>query len=344
MSVEFFLGANSAAGFYSLYDGFATDKGDRLKLIKGGPGCGKSGFMRKLANKAESRGFAVEYILCSGDPSSLDGVYFPELKLGYADATAPHILEPRFFGFDSCYVNLGAFCRDYDDERIPALTESYRKMYSCAYSYLAAAGSVSAAEIPEIYGKTTVSGVISCARSMANTVEAEPCCEGSRVIKRFIRSIGCTGELVLENTVAELCKQIYLIDDRLGLEDIYFKALLPRLSGRVIVCPSPLLPERIDALLLPDRGIAFAAASLMPKLRPVRRVRLSALVPKEIIARHADELRRRDELASALTAQAVVYLEKAKRYHDELEGCYHDTVCFEALDEFTESELREIFY
>ena len=41
MAVEFFLGANSAHGFHSLYGDFASSPGDCLRLIKGGPGCGK---------------------------------------------------------------------------------------------------------------------------------------------------------------------------------------------------------------------------------------------------------------------------------------------------------------
>lgn len=343
MSVQYFLGANSAYGFYSLYDGFASDAGDRIKLIKGGPGCGKSSFMRAIAAAGKEHGFEVEYILCSGDPDSLDGIYFPELGLGYADATAPHALEPRHFAYDSCYVNLGAFCSDVDDDGIPQLYAKYREMYTCAYSYLAAAGSVLSVKIPEIFGKTTVSGVISCAKSAAKlTADAAPRGDG-REYKRFIRCIGCRGVSDPYDTVSELCKQTYLVDDRFGLEDIYFKELQKQLGGKVICCPSPLLPERTEAILLPDDGIAFVSASLMPTAKAKRRIRLSALVPSGVIAAHADELRRRDELKDSLISQAVAYLEKAKRCHDELEAAYRDSVDFDALDAFTADEIRLVF-
>ena len=39
-------------------------------------------------------GYDAEYILCSGDPDSLDAVIIPSLKLAWADGTAPHALEP----------------------------------------------------------------------------------------------------------------------------------------------------------------------------------------------------------------------------------------------------------
>ena len=64
----FFLGANSREGFYSLYDSFVNvRKDDFLWLIKGGPGCGKSSFMRRIGKAAETKGLDVEYIRCSGD-------------------------------------------------------------------------------------------------------------------------------------------------------------------------------------------------------------------------------------------------------------------------------------
>ncbi len=344
MSVKFFLGANSAEGFKSLYDGFASDKGDRLRLIKGGPGCGKSCFMRRLAAVAEEKGFSVEYILCSGDPNSLDGIYFPEMRLGYADATAPHILEPRHFGYDSHYVNLGQFCSELDDDRIPKLTEKYRDMYKAAYGYLAAAGNVKSAEISELLSKTTISGVKSCAKSAAK-LSTDFGGNSNRVrYDRYIHSIGCEGETVLTETATELCKQIYLIDDRLGLSHIYFEELVAQLGGRLICCMSPLLPERIEAVILPDEGLGFIAASLMPSLRPKRRVRLDALVPKDVLSSCRDKLRRRDELAAALIKEAVRYLESAKKYHDELEALYRDAMDFDALDDFTEAEINALFY
>ena len=47
LKTEFFLGANSAEGFYSLYD--QLREGERMRdliVLKGGPGVGKSTFMR----------------------------------------------------------------------------------------------------------------------------------------------------------------------------------------------------------------------------------------------------------------------------------------------------------
>ena len=36
--------------------------------------------MKRIGAASEQAGYDVEYVVCSGDPSSLDGVYIPELR------------------------------------------------------------------------------------------------------------------------------------------------------------------------------------------------------------------------------------------------------------------------
>ena len=88
--VHIFLGANSGEGFYSLYDQLLNARLDDLLIIKGGPGCGKSSFMRAVAKELAAVGKNIIYVNCSGDPDSLDGVLFPAIKTGIVDGTSPH--------------------------------------------------------------------------------------------------------------------------------------------------------------------------------------------------------------------------------------------------------------
>ena len=74
--VYFFLGANSEEGFFSLYDQLLGGRLDDLMILKGGPGCGKSTFMRRVGAAMERAGERIVYINCSGDPDSLDGAIF----------------------------------------------------------------------------------------------------------------------------------------------------------------------------------------------------------------------------------------------------------------------------
>lgn len=88
---NFFVGANSGEGFRNLFSEM-VDLEDTYDFIvlKGGPGVGKNTFMREIGRCAEAAGLAVEYLWCSGDPDSLDGVVIPELRCAVADGTSPH--------------------------------------------------------------------------------------------------------------------------------------------------------------------------------------------------------------------------------------------------------------
>ena len=133
MNLNYFLGANSCRGFYSLYGSFPPEEDSFLHIIKGGPGNGKSGFMRRLAAAAEEKGLEVETVLCSGDPDSLDGIYIPALGQAWCDGTAPHVAEPAAFAVDADYVNLGVFCHlplsSSDGEQVQGLNRAYKALY-----------------------------------------------------------------------------------------------------------------------------------------------------------------------------------------------------------------------
>lgn len=89
--VDFFLGANTPQGFVSRFDQLADPaEGWRKFIIKGGPGTGKSGMMKRLAAELSSRTNRLELIHCSSDVGSLDAVIAADLKASIADGTAPH--------------------------------------------------------------------------------------------------------------------------------------------------------------------------------------------------------------------------------------------------------------
>lgn len=347
MSVRFFLGANSGDGFYSLYDNFACSPGDRLYLIKGGPGCGKSTFMKKLASRAENLGYDAQYILCSGDPDSLDGVYIPALRLGFADATAPHVLEPRIFAGDSCYVNLGQFCSWQNGSKTAEYNTKYKQMYETAYAFLSAAKSVKKVCISGLIDKNIIDSVQNRAEGALRRElgRARPKMLHGTAAPRFISGISCVGKVCLSDTVEKLCKRIYIVDDRFGLADIYLKHIAHGTAQRgidAIVCPCPLCPDELEAILLPEHSLGFVSARIMQPDKPWRHVRLDALVDRDAVSAHKSEIKQREKLLGALLDSGIMYLAKAKQYHDLLEAEYKPLIDFAALSEFTNNEAAKL--
>lgn len=145
---HFFLGANSAEGFYGLYDQLLDARLYDLIILKGTPGCGKSTFMRRAAAALEERGLETVYIHCSGDPDSLDGVIFPAIGTAIVDGTAPHVLEPRYALAHERYVDLSQCCDSAAAKEVAngltALADAYRASYREAYHVLRALGGVDA--------------------------------------------------------------------------------------------------------------------------------------------------------------------------------------------------------
>ena len=110
-----FAASNSAEGFCNYYHKlFTSHHPDYLYIIKGGPGTGKSHFMRCISRYAREKGYSVTEYLCSSDPHSLDGLILiaeGRPSLGFLDGTAPHGRDASFPGIKEELIDLAQFLR-----------------------------------------------------------------------------------------------------------------------------------------------------------------------------------------------------------------------------------------
>lgn len=348
ISRQFFLGANTGAGFVSLYPAFAApEDGAFFWYIKGGPGNGKSTLMRRAAERAESAGLAVESILCSGDPDSLDGIYIPEKKLGYVDATSPHVQEPAVPGVSGKYLDLGAFYRPIPPEKaaeMQRLFAAYRREYARAYDMLHAVMLVSPGGIPGILTAEAKARVRKRAEAFAEKAVRRSETEGYEK-RRFLSAYTCRGPVLLSETVSSFGR-VYTLDNELGLADELLRTVLERartVSAARIVCPNPVDPEKLAALILPEDELSLVAVSgdFHFDGKAARHYRLDAAA--ELSDAQRKEVRRAAALRRSLTAEACSALRRAKELHDELEAEYHPFVDFRALTRFEQKHLEKIF-
>lgn len=142
-----FLGANAAAGFVNLFNQVVPDSSEyRLYILKGGSGCGKSTLMKKVIEFASAMGMTADSYFCSGDVTSLDGIYIPEVKTAIIDGTAPHMTDPKAYGAHGEIINMGDCIRSDemrgDYARISDVMKKKRALYDTAYTYLGAAGKI----------------------------------------------------------------------------------------------------------------------------------------------------------------------------------------------------------
>lgn len=342
MKTNFFLGSNSGSGFYSLYDNFVrAEAGDFLWVIKGGPGCGKSSFMKKLGAAAEDTGLDVEYIQCSGDPGSLDGVYIPALKTAYMDGTSPHVMDAAHPAVDSLYIDIGAF---YDfaalegyREDILDLSRRYRALYKRAYDFTGAAAAVCPRRHPELTSVSERRAALARADGMIARELGKKKDSGTGMLtRRFISALTCEGEIFCQSALDTLCDRVYTLDNDFGLAAVYLEhtaqAALER-GLHVVACPEALSPERLEAVLLPELGLGFLAISSRRGYdgEAYRHIRLDALIDPQRLREARPALRRTGKLYKELLEEAHRALKEAKALHDELERIYNPHVNFEGM-------------
>lgn len=334
---NFFLGANSGDGFQNLFPQLTEDRTLRdLIILKGGPGVGKSTFMKQIGRAMEEAGTTVEYLWCSGDPDSLDGVCLPQLRCAVADGTAPHVLEPFYPAAVQRYVDLGRF---YDltaakesREEIIRMTEENHRAYARAYHSLKAARQV------ELDAETAAQRTFDrhrAERRMRGILARELREKGGeqgRMQERFLGSVTHKGYIWRFDSVDALCPKVYEFSDSYGLARESFQRIAEAAAEKgwnTIGCPCPEDPGRMEHLLIPGLGLAFVTSKPGMEYpgKICRRIRMDAMMYPENRARLRFEAR----MTTLLRKDGIAALQEAKRFHDALEAVYNPYVDFDGV-------------
>ncbi len=144
---HYYLGSLGRDGFSSLFGDLLERGGpDIVYIIKGSSGNGKSTLLKRAAARVVERGLSVDYIHCSADPDSLDGIAVPARSLVMLDGTAPHTVEPERLWGRHRVLSLYRYL-DWDGllaegEAAAADSDRYRDLMRRAGRFAAAAASL----------------------------------------------------------------------------------------------------------------------------------------------------------------------------------------------------------
>ncbi|HHX77594.1 MAG TPA: hypothetical protein GX697_04530 [Firmicutes bacterium] len=337
---NFFAGGNTAYGFYSLYEHILGNDGERMIILKGGPGTGKSTLLKKIGNSFLQKGFRVEFFYCSSDSDSLDGVAIPALNAAVVDGTAPHVIEPVIPGAYDEIINLGEYWDEsklipYRSE-IKYLSETIKGLFRDVYHCLAEA------KLIMDHLKTNNAAIIALAKVNAvtdNLLEklfAKEKHQGKISRERHLFGSAITPAGVVNHypSIVKDCREIYLLTGNPGtgkstlLERIY---LISRQKGFDIeVYRCGLDPQKIDALVLCQKKTAIIRVNehhslshaSFPCLMKERVLSTSHFIDAEAYRESASFRRDYQEIFTALLAKAVANLKKAKQTHLKRESFY----------------------
>jgi len=344
---KFFAAANTEEGFHSLFDEvFSPETFRRIYILKGGPGTGKSTMMGRIGFIAESKGYETEYICCSSDPRSLDGVIIPALSVAVLDGTAPHTADPVYPGAVERIVDLGAafdFPRlEEKREVLVPLIRAKKEAYRTAYRFLSAAGrlederedllrSFYLAEKADAAAKRLVASFRRLRRGADK--------------RRYISSICAEGYFRLD-TLSAQAKKVYAVTDKNGFGYLFMDTLYRRLSAErfaMTVCPSPLSKDRKEAIFLEGEDVLFLISDDGQAALAEKTVNSMRFADREALARKRQRLRFLEKCRSAVLDGAVSCFAEAVAIHEKTERIYGGCVDFAKVDVIIGKKVDEIF-
>ncbi len=328
--IECFAGANTSIGFYSGFDGIFTFA-KRTFFIKGAPGTGKSSLMKRIMERQKSIGHVVSAFHCSSDPDSLDGIIDETVSGAIIDATAPHTYDPPYPGSSGTILSMGDFLDEgslrENAEKIESINQEMKRAFHAACQYLKSAGDIENAN--ETQEDTRLSDALS--NEILSSVTPQAGFGTQRIF--FLDAYTHKGRISFldtfekDNIISVPAFFPAHIDVLLRL--IAHKA---RLMGHdVILFPSPVSPQKISHLYLPDVPLLITSEWVQEAKR------VFDAYQKTPAYRPGDKA-----LFDMLTEKACAAMAEAKRLHDELEKVYIPRMDFSRLIE-CESRVTHAF-
>lgn len=352
--MKYFLASNSSEGFVS-YFGECYDPFDgwRTYIIKGGPGTGKSSFMKYLAVKAAEHGVKTELFPCSSDPNSLDAVIFPCMKLAVMDGTSPHTVEPKYPAVCESLLNFGDFWDNTEINKnkgdIIRLTLKNRALHKTASRYIKAAGIIASDSLKTAAACTDFDKAEAFALSLCGKYIPKKQSLVGREWNRFLSGITPLGTVSYADSVSQTLERCIIINDRIGSVS---NTVMNRIRSyaldngyEIITVKNFLLPSLLcDCIIIPSLSLGFMREYTYGHLSShERRIHARRFISAESIGKSRERLRFNKKAVRELLLCASDTLSRAKAVHDELEACYVSAMDFEALTEFAQNTADRLF-
>ncbi len=348
-----FLGANSCEGFVSHFsDCFDSSADWRALLIKGGPGTGKSTFMKKVASEAVKKGYDVEYCLCSSDPDSLDGIVIKQLKTVLLDATAPHVMDPVYPAACEEILNLGEFwcaktLRENRSEII-AVTNQNKQLHKTASSYIKAAGELIYDNYKLSLFYTDLKKSEQTAIKTVNRMIPQKTKPNPHEWIRFIGAITPKGIMSFPESIDKLYDNIIVLEDKYGALTVYLEAIRKMALScgyEIITVKSPFLPSKIiDGILIPELSIAVVRETEYCRFSPEhRRIHARRFADVELMHKFRPRMVFNQRIVRELLDSGCKALQNAKLVHDDIERFYIGAMNFDRLNKYADKICADLF-
>lgn len=355
MSKSYFVCANSSNGFVNFFPQVLCDM-EKVYIIKGGPGTGKSTMMKRIGEHFEKKLCDVEYIRCSSDPKSLDGVIIRELKVLIADGTAPHVIEPMAVGAIEEYVSLSGamdsrYLKEYKDV-ILAVKDKTKECYEKMYESLKEGKKVHDS-IEKVYIEKTDFHELEHLKDILCEEIFRNCKprERGNISHRFFGALTCDGSVNYIEELTESLETRYLIKGRAGTGKSTFLKGLIKEAGKygtdaeVYHCSFD--PDSLDMVIFPELNIGIFDSTAPHEIFPSRENDIILDFYETAVEPGTDEINEKlikelNEKYKGHLKNARECLKTAQELHKGLEKIYIDAMDFKKIDRITERIICDI--
>lgn len=341
-------GGNTSQGFYSFYDYMVGPGVKRKMVLKGGPGVGKSTFMKRVGRSFEDLGKNVEYHWCSSDNDSLDGVVIGKQEICIVDGTAPHVVDPRFPGAVDEIINLGQYWNrsqiQENRTEVLTLTAQVSRCFERVYLRLREAA-IAYAEwssfLMEARDQVAINrNIMALAEDFVQGTSFSP--QASRHL--FAAAITPEG---VKTTIDSLVDDGFALfgvkgSPGSGVKDLFqhTRRMLDLRNAHAEFFHNPLHPEDIDLIILPAQKVVmldlstsivdYAAKVHTSKFK--RWLDFDQFASETVLLEQQPHIESCQERLAHNIEKAVAYIQQAKEFHDQLETSYVPAMDFEGID------------
>ena len=347
---SYFAGSNSALGFSSYFDGLMDPaRLNSLYILKGGPGVGKSSFMKKFGAAMRSAGYEAEFIHCSSDHDSLDGILIKDIKVMLVDGTAPHMVDPRLPGAADQIINLGAYldgsALKSQKQEIIDIGAKKSDCYQSAYRYLSGAGTLFRENLA-IYERESE-------KSLLDAVLDETVYEIFKGVgkktsgltrKFFTESYTSNGFISYTESFCAGNRVLNVIGKNASAISRFLTGIADeaaRMGLDTDRCCLPLFPDMLQHLYIPELRLMLKSCGGEANNHFHESINLDRTIRPDVILMPFDEIEENRSLFNTLINKALNKLKEAKYWHSELEKIYVGNMDFSAVDECFEKLIAQ---
>lgn len=345
-----FAGNNTSNGFVNYFHSiFNPYEADKMYILKGGSGVGKSSFIKKFAKIMESKNHEVEYIHCSSDEESLDGIWVPDYRVAILDGTAPHMIDPVIPGAVDSIINLGNYLDQAKlkskKREIVQIAKAKSRCYKSAYRYLQAAGMIQLENNELIKNCINYADFYSFKEHFIENVFSQKEIESSSFSRKFFSEAYTASGYVDYTSTLYQSKRIWaLIGNRGNLSSELLASIVAKSEEKgyhVDQIFNPLVPDMRNHIYIYNLNLLITTATTKDSSLFEEEYDIDQYIKQSPKGDYQLQYDENQLMQNQLLDYGIKYLAKAKEYHGQLEAIYVNAMNFSGSDQCFELFLSE---